>query len=334
MSHHTIIWLLILISHGTFVSQNFKWSLRTESGYYHNQHGLFDRSDNWLQQLDGTLSLEKEISAVQFMLKARLNPINYSLQTPSSSLRSLISSRLMMPLNRKLFLTGLLSAQDFQYQDRNNFLQYHIYQISQHYLYNLSNQQGLICNLDWFSRNFNQSRAYSLQIYKFDTMISFPLFIQSSFAVGTYFERFQLHYLNQTNRGWRYGPQFSFEYRRSCEFKIDYRFLIHSSDITLRFSYEQWLRFLFGRMLRHNLSLFFLLDYSIRDFTVRTQGDLQLLYSPVNQENGYYGRLEYDLPTSIPTSIYIKLGYSKNEVIFYDRTLSGFLCLLGFRIKN
>ncbi|MBP7462096.1 MAG: hypothetical protein KBA26_12470 [Candidatus Delongbacteria bacterium] len=334
MKYFNLSCLALLILSGVTSSQSLRWSLQTESGYYHNQEGLFKRRHNCLQQLDANLSLQRQLSGMQFQLKTRINPINYSLQTPARSFRTQITSSLRADIHSRLSMAGTISAQDFQYQDRDDFIQYRIYHLSQQTVYTHSLRQGLILNLDWFSRQLNRSQVYSFRIYKTDAIFWFPTLHHSSSAAGFYLENFRLRRLQRDNHGWRYGPQLSLQYRALFEIKIDYRFLFHSSDITRRFSYEQWIRLILGRMIHPRLSLILLLDYSVRNLTVQTQQDLDLLYSPINQENGYFGRLEYDLPLSVPLAIYIKFGYSKNEVVFYDHTLSGFLGLAGFRLKN
>ena len=59
---------------------------------------------------------------------------------------------------------------------------------------------------------------------------------------------------------------------------------------------------------------------------------LPLLYSPIDQENNLYLKVEYDLSEMF--SVYIRSGYSKENFFVNDLSYSGWTVLLGLSVGN
>ncbi|MGD9900322.1 MAG: hypothetical protein AB7T22_14455, partial [Calditrichaceae bacterium] len=132
------------------------------------------------------------------------------------------------------------------------------------------------------------------------------------------------------NTGWRIGPGFSFHHKSVYYFNLSYQLILESSELSEEFSREHQIKILWGLFLSKKWSLFFYGDY--RYYSDKGKDiPAELSYTPVNNENWYYIKLGYDL--DIKKEIYIKTGYSKEDLIYSNRSLSGWQGLLGFNLS-
>ena len=189
-------------------------------------------------------------------------------------------------------------------------------------------------------RNFNQRDAASLDIFfsEIDFIYSYSSFLK--LGSGLYLEKFDLKNkydsffsMENKNSGSRIGPAVNLNYARSFILSLDYRFLLHDSEITIYPSYDQWLRVIAGKTIIKNLTAFMLIDYYYRNLKYNSGNDVtELLYSPVNVENRFYFKLSNEV--KLNQKVYLKIGYYDENLFYRDFSLTGWKGLIGFEIKG
>lgn len=98
------------------------------------------------------------------------------------------------------------------------------------------------------------------------------------------------------------------------------------------FSNEHWIRILFGKILPGNWSIFFLLDYFFRNYSIPEDTDASLLYAPLNTENQFHLKLERELNSH--TDIYLKIGYLNQNLLYNDLAFSGWQATAGLELSD
>ena len=158
---------------------------------------------------------------------------------------------------------------------------------------------------------------------------------------GIYVERFKILYeqreqpaFKNSNTGWRVGPQISLNYLKDYIFSAEYRFLFHDSPVTEYLSYDQWIRLLAGKFIFDDISVFILIDFYSRNYRLKDDTfDAQpIVYFPIDQENNFYFKVEYDWSEIFST--YIKTGYNKENFVVNNQSISGWNLLIGAEIGD
>jgi hypothetical protein len=139
--------------------------------------------------------------------------------------------------------------------------------------------------------------------------------------------------INQ-NKGWRFGPQTGFYYLKDEIVNFDYHFLVHISDLTNNFSYEQWIHLVAGKLFSDKWSVFFLSDLYFRKFNLNelAENNLNLLYTSNNLDNHIYLKTGYDVSDHF--EIYIRIGYFKENLVNNKYSYSGWDTTLGIELGN
>ena len=158
---------------------------------------------------------------------------------------------------------------------------------------------------------------------------------------GIYLERFfvsgninQTQNENNSNNGWRYGPQLKINYLKGFVTSLDYEFLLHNSQLTSSFSYENQLKIVAGKIFSEKWSAFVLVDYYFRNFKLKDPSNNYnaLLYTTANYENRIYLKLGYDITESL--TVYLKNGYLKENISNDKFSFEGINILLGLELGN
>ena len=152
----------------------------------------------------------------------------------------------------------------------------------------------------------------------------------TNICYGIYVERFSLSSASK-NSGWRFGPVLAISHLHDFVFNLQLKFILHSSEITKRFSNESIIRLVAGKFLTDKISLFVLTDYSWRNFNYDSNSEV-LPYSLIDSENNINLKLVYSLNRS--SEIYLKSGYFNQDFLDRDLSLKGWSVLAGFKIGN
>ena len=156
------------------------------------------------------------------------------------------------------------------------------------------NDYPISAQLGYAYQTASENIEQNLDLLFLDLKIFKSLFSNNNSGLGFYIEQFVIDnkYLSKftnstsTNKGMRYGPQISFDYIGNVVLSLEYRFLLHSSQVTKYPSYEHWIRFIAGEIFSERWSMFLLLDYYDRRFTLKEEksDDTFLIYNPLDNE--------------------------------------------------
>ncbi len=215
---------------------------------------------------------------------------------------------------------------------------------------------NLIFDSDWFLLNglpfsfstgygnqrINDGGSQNLDLYMIDLCVFRNLNEFSKTCAGFYVEKFGVSGNGNipsaqsvnSNDGWRYGPQIIFNYIKYFVINFEYRFLLHNSQMTRNFSYEQLIRLVAGKLLTDKISAFVLADLYFRNFKLNSTGEnnLNLLYNSMNIDNRIYLKAGYEI--SGPVEVYIRTGYQKENLVDNRFSFSGWNTILGIEISN
>jgi len=131
--------------------------------------------------------------------------------------------------------------------------------------------------------------------------------------------------------GWRVGPQLSWKYQKKFLLNFTYRILSHQSDLLNRPVSEHWLRFIFVKIFSSKLSGLFFMDYYINQAKLTQQKDYLLAYSPLENENKIFFKLERTFSTG--RTFYLKSGYLNNSFKLEDFSIKGWIFVIGFEFN-
>lgn len=215
---------------------------------------------------------------------------------------------------------------------------------------------NLIFDSDWFlldgfpfslstgygNQKINNDGSQNLDLYMLDFCTFETLSEFSKICTGFYVEKFGVsgnvnipsNQSVNSNDGWRYGPQIIFNYIKYFVINFEYRFLLHKSQMTRNFSYEQLIRLVAGKLLTDKISAFVLADLYFRNFKLNSLGEnnLNLLYNSMNIDNRIYLKAAYDISRLV--EVYLRTGYQKENLADNRFSYSGWNTILGIEIGN
>lgn len=273
-------------------------------------------------------------------MQLRFAPEFYGMQNGSSVVR--LGGRAQYNQSfSKFHINLLLNSRKYLYNNNlNSNLTFDTFQLGGNLILKLQGQRFLSFRVEYFYRDLEYSTDNQLDaaVIAGSYHKSFSRF--GRIMGGAYLERFRVDnpgFVGMSgrlseNEGWRLGPEFAIEYSCRLVASLNYRFLWHQSDLVGNTSWEQWVRFLFGKMLSRRWSVFFLIDYYFRDFPSVSSDNSFLLYSPLENENRIYLNIAHDLKKNL--SLFLKVGYLRDNLIFRSLSLSGLRATLGVEIKN
>jgi len=331
--------VLFTLFSASIIYPQISWGINTETGYnFASGSGIVTKSD-FLLGLDGELeyNFEKENRGASFLIRAK--PELYGLRNNVFSAKLKAGGSYYQ--KKENFNWGIkLTRQHNIYKGNNLNLNYNIF---------LLNAEASCFFIDNTPFTLDLGYAYQTTKDRFEQNLDL-LFLDAKFftrldylkiGYGVYIERFKILYeqwgqfaFKDSNAGWRIGPQISLIYLRNWIFRAEYRFLIHDSPVTKFPSYDQWIRLLAGKFIFNDLSFFILVDFYSRDYNlINDTSDIQpLIYFPIDQENNFYFKVEYDL--SDTCSVYIRTGYFTERFVVNDLSFSGWNVLMGVGVGN
>jgi hypothetical protein len=137
---------------------------------------------------------------------------------------------------------------------------------------------------------------------------------------------------NESNAGFRLGPEIEIYYLKDFVVNGQYRFLSHLSGNS-KTSYEHWIRLVAGKILSPGFSSFLLIDYYFRNIkNPIDSGKINILYSPFNFENSISLKIGYDFSDRL--ELYIKGGYFRNDLVYNNYMFEGWDFLFGVEFNR
>lgn len=336
-----IILIICTIIIPVLLPAQFSWKLNTEGGYFTSEGSAFKDRNDLLLQFDGDLRYLYSFGTKSLSFELRLRPEFYGYDHPFKVIKFRGEGNYMQKGNKYEWGLHLVN---------------HRYSYSGESFEQVYNTFFMQTHLQWFSnpgRFFYLSAAYAFQNTDFQRDLDLDLFFLEGtgyiipikymrYGLGIYVERFLIRYNmvyndvfeKNSNSGWRIGPSLTFNYLKDFFVKLDYRFLLHFSQMTTFPSYEQRVRLVSGVIFFTRWSFFLFVDYYTRHFN-HNEADkdrLSVFYTPINLENRVYLKLSYDLVKNV--EIYIKYGYFKENLIYYTQDLAGLSGVIGFEIRK
>lgn len=188
-------------------------------------------------------------------------------------------------------------------------------------------------------QNINYSGSINYDLVFNETQYTFINERYFTTGVGIYTEKFNIEneydlYPSEKvkNQGWRTGPQVYIKYIKDFLISTSYRVLLHYSDAVENTSSEHQVTLVAGKIFLEKYSLFVLADFYFRDFRLKPSAQINdLIYNPINQENKYSLKLAYELSRN--TELFIRSGYSRENVDSFTNNIAGWSFTVGFTVK-
>jgi hypothetical protein len=219
-------------------------------------------------------------------------------------------------------------------------LDFSIFKLNSNLLWFYKRKTFFQISANYFYRDLNNGFSNSLDAVTLISKIYYSFSPFGKIGAGAYTEKFKIksdittffRFGAAQNSGWRFGPEVSFNYSRHFVVNINYHFLFHKSDLEQDPDNEQWIQLLLGKLLSSRWSIFFLADYYFRHFPEQPDFDNQLIYLPIDNENNFYLKLEYDITKE--TALFFNFGFSKENLVYQNLNLSGFRGTAGMEFRK
>ena len=320
------LFVILLITSTNFAQ--FKYNIGLGSGFYFtDQSAVYDNSQNYLTgQLKLNYSIKENFRKASLEVMAL--PEFFGTGNSVKSLKLKVEAEYSEVLNNISWGVSLLKKNYFYtgLGIKNNFDIYFLHSYIDWKIDHLPLKTSVGLAYQDISGTYSQLSDLIYLDHRFFHYFS-PF---TNLNYGIYVERFSLS-SSAKNSGWRYGPVFSLNHLRDFVFNLQLRFILHSSEITSKFSHESIIRLIAGKILTRELSLFILADYSWRNLNYNVESDI-LPYSLIDSENNINLKLTYSLNSS--SEIYLKSGYFNQDYLDRDLSLKGWNILAGFKIGN
>ena len=187
-------------------------------------------------------------------------------------------------------------------------------------------------------REFSGSNRNDLDMISSKLILSKIINRYSQICSGIHIQRFSVKreysLLNDIKSSWRIGPEIGFKYLKKIILNIDYRLLKITPRLFEFPVYEHYIRFLYGKIIKNDWSMFFLIDYYIRHFEIgdNSLNKLNLIFPLLNNENRIFFKITHDIRKNL--AIYLKFGYYIEDLYDVDYSLRGWKAMLGIGIRN
>jgi len=328
----------------SYINGQFRIKATAETGYYTSNGTSIIRQSDYLNSVDGQIGYNYKDDARSAEIKFRVRPELYGIYNPLRTLK--FGADGSYNQFEESFNWGFeLSRQLYNFSGRNIDLSYDSFNIlAKGILFPLENNPigGVI---GYGYQKINNSITQDLEYNFINFTSSVPVSAYSKLGYGIYIENFSVTdvipkmpgYIQGSqnkNEGWRFGPQAGFYYLKDAVLNLDYRFLVHNSQLTDNFSYEQWIRLVAGKLITDKWSVFLLVDLYLRKLKLNAEGEknLSLLYNSLNIDNRIYLKTGYELSDHF--EVYIRTGYFKENLVVNQYSYSGWNTLLGVEVGN
>jgi hypothetical protein len=315
------------------------WRFSGETGIYRFQDITHNKFQSGLFKLEGSVDYNKIQRTSDWKFRFKIKPEFYQSRNVFSSLKFFFSGQYTNKMSRGNWGVSLDTGRFYYYNENKNFA-FDLMNINGFLVRSIRKHTYIFFNTNYLYRDVSNSFDQSLDAIAGELKLIVPQLKLWDTGIGLYAERFNIQerefYIdskqNTKNSGWRYGPEISIDLRGKSILSAVYRFLFHQSDITRQPSYEHQVKVLFGKLLSDRWAIFFLIDYYFNKFTFLDKTNLNLLYSPVDNESLIYLKLDYDLNQNV--SLYLKTGYTKENLLYSGFSTQGWQSVLGFQLKK
>jgi len=320
-------------------ADNWFGSIKGEGGYYRARSSSVVSHSDIFSAFQGLIRYKNALNSHEWLTELRVRPEFYGLQNTITVLK--FSARGQFQQRFPKFHLGLaLSSRKNFYVNNNLDFDFSIFKIGGDLVWFYRPKTFFQVSANYFYRDLNSGVYNTLDA----VMITVKLYRSFSpfgkIGAGAYIEKFKItndvppffQFGLTENDGWRYGPEISLSYSRHFVININYHFLLHDSDLAQDLDNEQWIQLMLGKLLSPRWSIFFLADYYFRHFPIQPVLNNWLVYVPIDNENSFYLKVEYDIQKKI--SLFTNLGFSKENLVYQNLDLSGFKGTIGLGLTR
>jgi len=340
MKLNSILFIAFLLCHySTITASPVDWRIQGEAGYYRASNSSVSSTNDLITRFEGLLAYKKGYNRHSWFLEFRTASEFYGIENITTALKFSGKGQFQQRFS-KVSINFYLHGRKYFYNNDFLGLTFNVFQISGNTFWFFHSKRFLVLSVNYFYRDLENNTDNSLDAVVLTGKLynSFSPF--GKISAGIYTENFQVGSASFLgipdmmikNVGWRFGPEIGLDYNHKVVINLNYRVLWHQSDLISNTSWEQWIRLLFGKLLSRKWSLFFLIDYYFRDFPQPERDNFNLLYSPIENENRIYLNLEHNIRKK--WSIFLKIGYIKDNLIYDNFSLSGLQSTVGLKIKD
>lgn len=315
----------------------FSGTIDAEAGYFKTTGEDLIFKDDLVTRLNGQLKLNYARSSHEAFLTLNIHPEYLGRKNKTGILKLKADGGYLNYLNTLNWGFNISVIKNNYFGDVLS-VQYNIFSF-QPFLLTTFLDKPLSIIFGYTYQNINYSGSINYDLVFNETQYFFINERYFTTGVGIYTERFNIEneydlFPSETikNEGWRTGPQINIKYIKNFLISSSYRVLLHFSNAVENTSYEHQVTLIAGKILFEKYSIFALADFYFRDFRLKSSAQLNdLIYNPINQENKYSLKLAYELSNS--TEIFIRSGYSRENVDSFTNNIAGWTFTLGFTVK-
>ena len=335
-----LIFIIWILNSTVKANENpLSWSMKGEAGYYHASGSSFLKQTDLISQFQGLIKYKQNQNNHNWLFELKTRPEFYGLRNNITIFKLSGKGQYQQQFS-KFHLSFTLSSQKNFYLDNNLDLNFSIFKLNSNLLWFYKRRTFFQLSANYFYRDLNNGFSNSLDAVTLIGKIYYSFSPFGKISIGAYTEKFKIdsdittffQFGADQNNGWRFGPEVSFNYSRHFVVNFNYHFLFHESDLDQDPDNEQWIQLLLGKLLSPRWSIFFLADYYFRHFSTQPDFNNQLIYLPIDNENNFYLKLAFDVKKE--TTLFLNLGFSKENLVYQNLNLSGFKGTVGVQIKK
>ena len=334
-----LISLSLLLTNVIAGANPLDWSVKGEAGYYRASGSSLLMQSDLVSQFQGLLRYRQNESSHNWLFELKARPEFYGLSDNITILKMSGRGKYQHRFS-KFHVSFALSSRKNYYLNNNIDLDFGIFKLSSSLMWFYKRRTFFQFSANYFYRDLNNGFSNSLDAINLIAKVYKSYSRYGKFGVGAYAEKFQiesdiassLHFPTAHNSGWRFGPEVSSSYSHHFVVNFNYHYLFHKSDLDQDPDGEQWIQLLLGKLFSSRWSIFFLADYYFRHFPNEPDFDNQLIYLPIDNENNFYLKLEYEMNKT--ANLFFNFGYSKENLVYENLNLSGFKGTFGLELQK
>ncbi|NWF89306.1 MAG: hypothetical protein HXY50_07550 [Ignavibacteriaceae bacterium] len=317
------------------------WSLYSEGGLFSSINTLSAQPNDFLLRVDGNLGYLFTDDNISAKLQFKIRPEIYGSEENFKSLKLKANGNYFQEGEKVNWGINLAVQKNF-YQNNLTHFNHSTFSVIFNTEWNEFKNYPLTAECGYSYQTASDNIEQDLDLFFFGFDINKNLFLRNNSSIGFYIEKFVIDnkYLVRIkntasiNKGWRLGPKFNFKYFDNSILYLDYRLLFHFSQVTESPSLEHLARLIAGTIFYDRWSIFLLVDYYDRRFTLKHGSKDQdfLIYNFLDIENKMNVKLGRDLGKDI--EVYIKGGYFKERFFNQSFNFEGFNLLFGIEVNQ
>ncbi|KAB2877999.1 hypothetical protein F9K33_14770 [bacterium] len=309
------------------------WKAGTEGGYFRAGEENNSKSIKYIGAFSGSVRFDHVYDKNAYLIQFRLRPEVYGPQGNNYSINASATGQYQRRWG-DIDINAGISARMQNYQLHSNRLNINTFQLftsTNRYIHT-----RISAGIDGVYNKVVLSGIAKNTISSW-SVIPKTRYFMSDFAnvsAGILLESYRAHtddvmFTTRSNKGWRFGPELSYEYSKNWLIRTKYLPSKRFSNSKTEAHIEHEINIVVGKNLTTHWSIFMLADYYI---SANDSSAQNVVYTQTNYENRIHAKLVYNWKKSY--SVYVKLAYTKNELIYENVTLSGMQASVGIEIQK